>query len=319
MTRQQFAEPAVQTGCAHCGHTDFVLRDGRLRGLAPVKFCDACLAEFLVDGDTSLCAVCGIEKYCREQWRVRPANLRPNTPTEVRGRIEDAMRQRVRNEACLTLAFSEPGSSHSVQAIIETAGWINSCAACVELYAADANALEPAYPRSEPHPDPQVRLRSLPAPAAAMAEARHTTCRGCGRQRVGLMLFEGRDYGVAEGRFCLACLSKYGALTGAAAAQPATPVLAGSTNDVPDQPVRAGRLGRPRGSGTFRTREDFLATVVPIVRAITATEGYASQPRVAWYLTDSGQLSCDEGSIRYWVRHFGLTWKEVQAIAAGPT
>jgi hypothetical protein len=102
-------------------------------------------------------------------------------------------------------------------------------------------------------------------------------------------------------------------------APPATPALAGSAGDAPDTPVRSGRLGRPLGSGTFRDRVDFLATIVPIVREITAKEGYASQARVASYVTANDQLSCNEGTIRSWLRRFGLTWAEVLAFAAAPT
>jgi hypothetical protein len=259
--------------------------------------------------------VCGDVKNTCEQWRLGTTNLRPDTRSSVRERIADASRERLRIEAFI----DKQGTSHPVRAIDETAGSVNACASCVEAYAADPGALEPAYQRPEPDQDPWVHLRSLPTPAAAMEEMRLTTCTGCGQQRFGVVLLEGRDYGIGDGRWCLECATKFRALSMPTTAPPATPALAGSAGDAPDEPVRSGRLGRPRGSGTFGDRADFLTTIVPIIRDVTAKEGHATQPRVAWYLTESGQLSCDEGTIRYWLRRFGLTWKEVLAIAAGPT
>jgi hypothetical protein len=65
--------------------------------------------------------------------------------------------------------------------------------------------------------------------------------------------------------------------------------------------------GRPPGTGTWGSREDFERALRRAVGAIRADEGKITQERVADYLNTSDRY------LRYWLDTHGLSWQEVKS------
>jgi hypothetical protein len=73
-------------------------------------------------------------------------------------------------------------------------------------------------------------------------------------------------------------------------------------NTMTDKPLP---IGRPRGSGTWRSREELSAALDRAVRQLRAEEIRPTQEKVA------ALLHCNDRLLRHWLSHHGIRWEQV--------
>ena len=72
--------------------------------------------------------------------------------------------------------------------------------------------------------------------------------------------------------------------------------------------------GRPKGSGTFETREEFLAALRLVIRHVRQHNPPVTQSKVATYFHRVAGLVCgSDRQLRDWLEAFGLVWDEVRS------
>ena len=73
-------------------------------------------------------------------------------------------------------------------------------------------------------------------------------------------------------------------------------------NTMTDKPLP---IGRPRGSGTWRSREELSTALDRAVRRLRVEGVRPTQERVA------ALLHCHDRLLRHWLSHHGIRWEQV--------